>query len=413
MAAPFDPPSGASVLIRGIGRLVTNDPSLPGALGTIADAAVLTSDGVIEWAGRQADLQPGGDRVEVDVAGRAVIPGFVDAHTHLVFVGNRADEFGRRLRGESYEEIMAAGGGIQSTVRSTRAATEDSFIAAISERLDRMLATGTTTVEVKSGYGLQVESEVRILGVIATVGAVMALDVIPTFLGAHTVPPEFAMAREGYLELIEDEMLPACAPLARFCDVFCDEGAFTVSEARRVLEAGRRHGLIPRLHADQLSPTGGAGLAAEVGAASADHLDHVTDADVVAMAPAGTSAVLLPGVSLSMRSPFPDPRRLLEAGVTVAIATDANPGTSYILTMPFVIALACLEMGMSAEQALWSATRGGALSLQLPDRGWVRRGAVADLVVLDTESHEHLAYRPDSELIWKVIKGGRIVDEKQ
>jgi imidazolonepropionase len=398
--------TGASLLVRGIGRLVTNDPDLPGPLGVIEDAAILVSAGRVEWVGRRTELPPGDDRLELDVDGRTVVPGFVDAHTHLIFAGSRADEFGRRLRGESYEEIMAAGGGIRSTVRATRAASAEDLTVDAARRLNRMLATGTTTAEVKSGYGLDVATETKIFDVMQRLDVESPLDVVPTFLGAHTIPEEFESDRDRYLQLLEDEMLPACAPRARFCDVFCDDGAFTIEEARRVLEAGMGHGLIPRLHADQLTPSGGAALAADLGAASADHLDHITPEEVSALAEAGTTAVLLPGVSLSLRTPFPDPGPLLDAGVTVAIATDANPGTSYVLTMPFVVALACLEMGMTTEQALWSATRGGAISLQLPDRGWVRRDAAADLVVLDAESHVDLAYRPDSDLVRTVVKGG-------
>jgi imidazolonepropionase len=402
------PAPPADVFLRGIGLLVTNDPDREGLLGAVADAAVVVRAGTIVWAGPETEVPAGGDLPEVDLEGRCVLPGFVDAHTHAVFAGDRADEFGRRCRGETYEEIMAAGGGIMSTVAATRSASDEDLVRAASGRLEAMLASGTTTVEVKSGYGLEVGTEKRLLEVARRLGDELPIDVVPTFLGAHTVPPE-ATSREEYLREIVDEMLPVCAPLARFCDVFCDEGLFSVEEAGAILRAGRAHGLEPRLHANQLAPSGGAALAAEVGAASADHLDHVTDAEIAAMAAAGTIAVLLPGVSLSLRTPFPDPARFLEAGVTVAIATDANPGTSYILTMPFVVALACLEMGMSPEQAVWSATRGGALALRMDDRGWIRPGAAADLVVLDAESYVHLPYRPDANLVRGVVKGGALV----
>jgi imidazolonepropionase len=397
------------MLIRGIGQLVTNDPDRGGLLGLIEDAAVLVSDGAIEWVGPEAAMPAGGDRVEIDVEGRGVIPGFVDSHTHLVFAGDRAAEFGRRLRGESYEQIMAAGGGIMSTVAATRAADAVDLYAAASDRLAAMVASGTTTVEVKSGYGLDVATERRLLEVAGTLDGALPVDIVRTFLGAHVVPSEFGADRDSYVALVEHEMLPACAPLATFCDVFCDEGVFTLEETRRIVEAGRRHGLVPRLHADQLAPSGGAGLAAELGAASADHLDHITAGEIRAMAAAGTAAVLLPGVSLSMRLPFPSPQAMLDEGVTVALATDTNPGTSYVLTMPFVVALACLEMGMSAEQAVWSSTRGGALALQMPDRGWIRTGAIADLVLLSEDSYLHLPYRPDSSVVDGVIKRGVVL----
>ena len=398
--------SGDRLLIRGIGQLVTNDPHRQGLLGVVDDAAVIVNDGKIEWVGPERELSEADGRFEIDVEGRAVLPGFVDSHTHLLFAGDRSDEFGRRLRGESYEEIMGAGGGIMATVAATRAATADELYAMSVDRLNRMVDSGTTTVEIKSGYGLEVSTERRLLEVANHLGRNLVIDVIPTFLGAHVVPTEYQSRRDDYIDLIESEMLPVCAPLAQFCDVFCDDGVFTLDEARRVIAAGKRHGLTPRLHANQLAGSGGAGLAAEVGAASADHLDHVSPGEISAMAAAGTAAVLLPGVSLSMRLPFPDPAALLDAGVTVAIATDANPGTSFVLTMPFVVALACLEMGMSAEQAVWSATRGGALSLQLADRGWIGPGALADLVVLEADSYLHLPYRPDSDLVSSVIKRG-------
>lgn len=398
-------------LLRNVGLLVTNDPERKGLLGIVTDAAVLIDEGgFVEWVGREAELPSGPDREEIDAGGRAVLPGFVDAHTHVVFAGDRADEFRRRLRGETYEDIMAGGGGIMSTVRATRGAETQALQRGTAQRLWRMLLTGTTTVEVKSGYGLDVRNERRLLEIANDLGARLPIDVVPTFLGAHVVPEEHREARAAYVDLVIEEMLPACAPLARFCDVFCDEGAFTVAEARRVLEAAAAHGLVPRLHADQLTASGGALLAAEVGAASADHLDHVDDSAIAAMAAAGTAAVLLPGVSLSMRLPFPDPARLLEAGITVAIATDANPGTSYVLTMPFVVALASLEMGMSVEQAVWSATRGGAIALALADRGWIGPGSAADLVLLDADTFADLAYRPDSPVVDRVIKRGRLVE---
>ena len=405
-----DDPTGGDLLVRGIGELATNDNAHPGTLGVIETAAMAMRDGRVVWTGPETDLPAGlGDLPELDVAGRAVLPGFVDAHTHVVFAGDRSDEFARRLAGESYEQIMASGGGIMSTVAATRAATTDDLAGSARRRLTQMLAAGTTTVEVKSGYGLDLDTERRMLEVVAQLDRDVAVDVVPTFLAAHVVPPEWRDDRAGYVRLVIDEMLPALAASARFCDVFCDEGAFTVEEARLILDVGKRHGLEPRLHADQLAHTGAAALAAEMEAASADHLDRASPVDLGALAEAGTVAVLLPGVSFTMRLPYPDPARFAAAGVTLALATDANPGTSYVLTMPFIIALACLNMGMTPAAAVWSATRGGALALREPDKGWLGRGAVADAVVLDAPSHLHIPYRPDGDVVCKVVKSGRVV----
>lgn len=396
-----------SIVVTNIGQLVTNDPNREGLLGVVEDAAVVVADGLVTWVGPKKDLpaqEPG--LSEIDCGGAAVVPGFVDCHTHLAYAGDRGDEFGRRLRGESYEEIMAAGGGIQSTVTATRNASLPDLVAASMMRVERMLRAGTTTVEIKSGYGLDIKNERRLLDVVASVGKALAADVIPTFLGAHTVPTEFAGDPDGYIDYVVNEMLPVCAPAAEFCDVFCDEGVFTVDQATTVLEAGRRHGLQLRLHANQLARSGGALLAAELGAMSADHLDHLEDEDIGALGEAGTIAVLLPGVSFSLQLPQARGRALWDAGVTVALATDCNPGTSNIETMPFVVALACLEMGLSPEQAVWSATRGGALALGLEDRGHIVTGAIGDLVVLAHQSYVHLAYRPDARPVRSVVKRG-------
>lgn len=400
-----------NLVVTNIGQLVTNDPAVDnGLLGMMKQAAVVIEQGVVSWVGPRAAL-PGGmpDMPELDCAGAAVLPGFVDAHTHLAFAGDRADEFGRRLRGESYEAIMAAGGGIHSTVTATRDASLPELTAATLVRLERMLAAGTTTVEVKSGYGLDAVNERRLLDVAGALDSTLPMDVVPTFLGAHTVAPEFAGDADGYIDYVVDTMLPACADAARFCDVFCDEGVFTAEQARRVLVAGRKYGLEPRLHANQLAHSGGARLAAELGATSADHLDHIDDEDIAALRDAGTVAVLLPGVSFSLQVPQPRGPELWSAGVTVALATDCNPGTSNIETMPFVVALASLEMGLSPEQATWSATRGGALALAMGDRGRLSPGDVGDLVVLRHPSHVHLAYRPDAPAVGAVVKRGELV----
>jgi imidazolonepropionase len=399
-----------NLTITGIGELVTNRSHGGDLLGTIDDAAVVIRRGRVRWAGRRRDLPAEtGEAPELDVAGRAVIPGFVDAHTHLVFAGDRSGEFARRLRGERYEDILASGGGIHATVAATRAASKARLVAEAGDRARRMLRGGTTTVEIKSGYGLTPEHEARLLEVAVEVGERSPIDVVTTFLGAHVV--DRGVDREAYVESVIGDMLAACAPLASGCDVFCDAGAFTVDEARRILEAGKRHGLRPRIHAEQLERTGAALLAAEVGALSADHLDHVSPDDAAALRRSGTVAVLLPAVSFSMRTPQPPGRMLWDAGVTVALATDCNPGTAYAESMPLVVALACLEMGLTPEEALWAATRGGALAVDRPDRGVVEPGACGDLVVLDAPSCLHLPYRPGSDLVWRVLKRGVVVAE--
>lgn len=398
----------SDLLLTGIGQLVTNADGAPDTVGAIADAAVAIRGGLVVWAGAERDLPAAHRELATrDVGGRAVLPGFVDAHTHLVFAGDRADEFARRLRGETYEAVLASGGGIRATVRATRAAPLDELVASGLARLGRMLRNGTTTCEVKSGYGLDPGTERRQLEAVARLAEAQPVDLVPTFLGAHVLPEDAVDDREGFIALVEEEMLPACAPLARYCDVFCDDGAFTVAEARRVLEAGRRHGLAPRIHANELGPTGGARLAAELGCVSADHLAHLDERDVAALAASGTVAVLLPATTFSLRTHHYAPGPTLwEAGVTVALATDCNPGTSYTESMPFVVALACLEVGLTPEQAVWAATRGGALALELTDRGQVVAGARADLVVLDAPTYLHLAYRPGSDLVAEVIVGG-------
>ncbi len=391
-------------VLRDIGELTTNER------GIVADGALAVSDGTIMWVGTDDAIPPAFRSLPVvGVGGRAVLPGFVDAHTHCVFAGDRSGEFARRMRGERYEDILDAGGGIRSTVEETRSASQEELVASARARLNRMLRQGTTTVEIKSGYGLDTATELKMLEVIAKLGETHPIDVVPTFLGAHVVPVEYWDDRAGYIRLIIEEMLPACAPYARYCDVFCDEGAFTVAEAREVLEAGLRFGLKPRMHVEQLAATGGVELAAELGAVSADHLDHVTPASMAALRSAGTVAVLLPAVSLSMKTPQPPARMLLDAGVPVAIATDCNPGTSYMESMRLVIALAVLEMGLTSEEAVRAATRGGALAVEDRRKGVVVEGAAADLIVLDAPNAVHLAYRAGTNLIGSVIKDGKFV----
>ncbi len=367
-----------STVITGIGELTTQDAEL----GTRADAAVVVDSGLVAWVGVARDA-PAADR-RIDLGGRAVVPGFVDTHSHLVFAGDRSAEFAARMAGERYD-----GGGIAATVAATRAATDDALRAALAARVAEMRAQGTTTVEIKSGYGLTVTDEERALR--------LAAEVTPetTFLGAHVVPA--GVDRRAYVDLVVGPMLAACAPQARWIDVFCEPHsphAFDGDEAATVLKAGRAAGLGLRVHGNQLGPGPGVALAVELGAASVDHCTHLRCADVDALAGGDTVATLLPGVEFSTRSPYPDARRLLDAGVTVALATDCNPGTCYSSSIPLMIALAVREMGMTPDEALWAATAGAARALRRTDIGVVTPGARADLTVLDAPSHRHLAYRP-------------------
>lgn len=389
----------SDLFLTGIGGLITNTGA------PIRDAVVAVENGVITYAGPASDApEQVGNRY--DCEGGAVIPGFVDSHTHLVFAGDRSDEFARRLGGVSYSQIAAEGGGILATVAATRAASDDELFALAVDRVWRMIRTGTTTVEIKSGYGLDLETELRLLAIARRIGEELPVTVKTTFLGAHSVPPEYSADREGYVDLVVEVMLPAAAELADFCDVFVEEGVFTVDEARRIFEKGRELGLGARVHAEQLGHTGGALLAAEIGAVSADHLDHVTGDDARALAEAGVVAVLVPGASYTLRSPQAPGPMLLETGCTLALATDCNPGTSYFESMTPILSLATVQMGLTLEQALAAATLGGARALQLDDRGFVAPGAVGDLVVLDAPSAAHLVYRPGANLVRQVFRGG-------
>lgn len=372
-----------SILVTGIAELVTNDPSHGGELGIVDRAAVIVDGDRVAWVGRAATA-PAADDV-IDVEGRAVIPSFVDSHAHLVFAGDRAAEFAARMAGTPYD-----GGGIASSVRATRAASDDELRGLVADRIAEMRAQGTGTVEIKSGYGLTVEDEARALRIAGE------FTTETTFLGAHVVPAEYAARREEYVALVTGPMLAACAPYARWIDVFCEPRsphAFTGDEARAVLTAGRDAGLALRVHGNQLGPGPGVQLAVELGAASVDHCTYLSDADVDALAASATVATLLPGVEFSTRSPYPDARRLLDAGVRIALATDCNPGTCYSSSMPFVIALAVREMGLTPAEALRAATIGAADSLRRNDIGRLTVGGRADLTVLDAPSHLHLTYR--------------------
>jgi imidazolonepropionase len=385
---------GSSVLLTGIGELTTNDPTREGLLGLVADAALVIDSGRVAWTG-PARGAPAAD-VRYDVGGRAVLPGFVDSHAHLMFAGDRSEEFAARMTGEPY-----SAGGIRTTVAATRAATDEQLAANLARLLDEMRRQGTTTVEVKSGYGLTVLDEARALAI--------ARQATPetTFLGAHVVPPEFATDPAAYVDLVTGPMLEACAPHARWIDVFCERGAFDEDQARTILQAGRAKGLLGRLHANQLGPGPGVRLACELGLHAVDHCTYLSDSDVDALAASGTTATLLPGVEFSTRSPYPDARRLLDAGVAVALASDCNPGSCYSSSMPLCVALAVREMRMSPAEAVHAATAGGARALGRGDVGHLSVGAKADLVVLDAPSHVHLAYRPGVPLVRETWVRGR------
>lgn len=370
-----------------IGELATADPTAgDGPLGVLREAAVVAVDGRIAWVGAAADF-PDVD-VAHDMAGAAVLPGFVDAHMHPVFAGDRAPEFDARMTGTPY-----SAGGIRTTVAATRAATDDDLAANAARLAAEALRQGTTTLEAKSGYGLTVHDEERSL-----VAARTVTDET-TFLGAHVVPAEYADRPDDYVDLVCGEMLDACAPHARWADVFIERGAFDVDQARRILEAAKAKGLGLRVHANQLTQGAGVRLAVELGAASVDHCTHLGDDDIEALAGSGTVATLVPGAEFSTRSTYAPARRLWDAGVTVAIASDCNPGSSYTTSMPLMVALAVREMGLSPAEAVWAATAGGAASLQRDDIGVIAPGRRADLIALDAPSHVHLAYRPGVPLV--------------
>ncbi|UAJ79067.1 imidazolonepropionase [Leifsonia sp. ZF2019] len=385
----------SSTLLTGIGELVTFDPQHDGPLGLVRDAALLTVDGRIEWTGPASRAPRGDADREVDAGGAAVIPGFVDSHTHLVFGGDRSAEFEARMAGRPY-----SAGGIRSTVAATRAASDDELRNRLTRFTAELRAQGTTTFEVKSGYGLTVADEERALRVAREV------TTETTFLGAHVVPAEYADDPAAYVDLVVGPMLDACTPHARWIDVFCETGAFDPEQSRRILTAGAARGLGVRVHASQLGPGEGVLLAVELDAAAVDHCTYLTDTDVEALAASGTVAGLLPGVEFSTRHPYPDARRLLDAGVRVALASDCNPGSSFTSSLAFCIAVAVRDMGMTVAEALRAATLGGAESLRRDDVGHLRRGARADYVVLDAPSYVHLAYRPGVPLVAQTVIGG-------
>jgi imidazolonepropionase len=383
-----------ATVITNIGELVTNDPDAEDLLGAITDAALVVDGSTVAWVGRAADA-PIVDE-QVDAGGRTVIPGFVDSHSHLVFAGDRAAEFAARMAGESY-----AAGGIRTTVAATRAASDEQLTSHVARLLAEMRRQGTTTVEIKSGYGLSVHDEARSLAV------ARQFTEETTFLGAHVVPQGTTV--EEYVALVTGPMLEACAPHARWIDAFCESGAFDADQSRAVLETGAAAGLQGRLHANQLGPGPGVRLACELGLTAVDHCTYLTDDDVAALADSGTIATLLPGVEFSTRSPYPDARRLLDAGVRAALASDCNPGSCFTSSLPLCVALAVREMGMTPAEAVYAATAGGAAALGRSDVGVLTPGKRADLAVLDAPTHVHLAYRPGVPLVSATWIAGRPV----
>jgi imidazolonepropionase len=384
----------STLVIDRIGLLVTNDPALgEGPLGLVRDAALVFADDrvlAVERAGAQADER-------IDAGGRCVIPGFVDSHTHLVFAGERGDEFAARMAGAPYRA-----GGIRTTTDATRAASDAELTALARGRRDEALRAGITHLEIKSGYGLDVATEERL----CAVAAQLTDDV--TFLGAHVVPAEYAGRADDYVALVCGPMLAACSAHARWIDVFCEEGAFDEEQSRAVLTAGRTAGLGLRVHGNQLGPGAGVRLAVELGAASVDHCTYLTDDDVAALAGGETVATFLPATDFSTREPYPDARRVLDAGGRVAVATNCNPGSSYTTSMAFCIALAVRDLRMTIDEALQAATLGGARALRRTDVGHLAPGARADAVMLDAPSHAHLVYRPGVPLVATTISAGRV-----
>jgi imidazolonepropionase len=382
-------------------------------LPIVNDGALLIRDGAIEWIGQTTDLppQPPGTHI-IDATGQVVLPGFVDSHTHLIFAGSREDEFEQRLQGLTYQQIAERGGGINATVQRVRAATREELKALARPRLRRLLEHGVTTVEVKSGYGLTVADEIKCLEAVAELNAEGPLELVPTFLGAHAVPPEYRKNRDGYLRLLFEGMLPEVARgrLAEFCDVFCETGVFSIDESRRILHRARDLGLRLKLHADELTPLGGAELAASLQATSADHLLCITEAGIDALSGSGTVATLLPGTAFFLGMPYAPARRLIERGVAVALASDCNPGTCPTENLPLVGAMACTQMRMLPAEAINALTLNAAAALGRSDRlGSLEPGKQADLIICDVSDYRHLFYHFGINHVRRVIKRGRVV----
>ncbi len=386
-----------------------------GDLGIIENAAVLIADEKITWIGRMEELSMSSMKETdvLDCIDKVVMPGFVDSHTHLLFSGSRENEFSMRSSGATYQEIGAAGGGIQSTVNSVRESPKKELKKNARRWLGAMMRQGTTTVEIKSGYGLNMENEIKMLEAISELAVEEVMTVVPTFLGAHAVPAEQRATRHEFVREVTEKMIPyvASKSLASFCDVFCEVGYFTLEESRSILLIGKQAGLLPKIHAEELARSGGAELAAEVDAVSADHLEHVSDAGIAALAKSGTVATLLPGVSFFLSHPYAPARKLIDAGVPVALATDFNPGSCMSYTMPLMMTIACTQMRMSPEEAITASTINGAAALNLSDSiGSIEVGKKADLIVLNIPNYKFLAYHFGENHVGKIVKGGVILE---
>lgn len=419
----------ARLVFHNVGQLVTCAGSAPkrGAylkdLGLLLDGAVVVKDELIHEVGPSQDIMERyRDEIEdgryraIDVRGRTVCPGFVDPHTHALFVGSRQDEFEMRIEGKTYMDILLGGGGILNTVNKVRKASEDELVDETARRLDRMLALGTTTVEIKSGYGLDTETELKMLRAIARLKGRTAVEVVPTFMGAHAVPIQYKDDPERFVDLICDEMIPAVAKegLAEFCDVFCEKGVFSIAQSRRILEKAREAGMKPRMHADEIVSLGGAQLAADLGAATADHLLAVDDEGIERLAASDTVACLLPGTAFAlMHGHYAPARKMIARGVTVALSTDCNPGSCYCESMQLIIALACMQMKMSPAEALNAATLNAAFALGRADRiGSLEKGKQADLLVLDIPDYKTLPYHFGGNHVRLVVKKGEILVDR-
>jgi imidazolonepropionase len=390
-----------SFTLTNISQLVTNNSALgDGQLGVINDAAITVTGGIVSWVGQSS--QADSSVPKTDVGGRSLIPGFVDSHSHIMFAGDRSEEFAARMAGAPY-----SAGGIKVTTEATRKASDAELRTVAQSMIKEMHESGTTTIEIKSGYGLDVATEERSLRIAAEL-----TDEV-TYLGAHVVAPEFAGNPEAYVDLVVGEMLEACAPHSKWIDVFCDRGAFTTEQSRRILEAGIKKGLLPRIHLNQLEQGDGVAMAIELDCASADHLTYLTDDDISALAASSTVAGLVPGADFSTRAPhYPRGRDLIDAGAAVALSPDCNPGSSFTTNMPFCMALAVREMQMTVDESLFAATMGGAIALRLDDVGHLSIGARANFALINAPSYIHLAYRPGVPLISTTWKDGNVIFTK-